>query len=114
MTYRAGQKGRNRAWKSEDDRELMALRRQGKTWAKVGEAMGRSRNSVQARAERLMWGSDEVYTRLRIPASWTEPPSTVLAEREQRVGARERMSLTASLCGDPPPGYSALDQRVRA
>ena len=33
-----------------------------------------------------------------------------LAERDKRL-ARNPVSLTAALCGDPLPGYSALDNR---
>jgi hypothetical protein len=39
----------------------------------------------------------------------TVPPE-VLAQREARRDARERQSVTSLLCGDPPPGFSALDQ----
>ena len=53
----------------------------------------------------------EYYTRhvggldIRIVAD----PSA-LAERDKRL-ARNPVSLTAALCGDPLPGYSALDNR---
>lgn len=32
-------------------------------------------------------------------------------DRERRREARDRQDLTASVLGDPPPGYSALDRR---
>jgi hypothetical protein len=37
-------------------------------------------------------------------------PSIVLIEREARLALAPR-SLTALICGDPPPGRSALDKR---
>lgn len=37
-----------------------------------------------------------------------------LAERAVLRDASERRDLTATLCGDPPPGYSALDRRSGA
>jgi hypothetical protein len=39
--------------------------------------------------------------------------AAALAERERRQAAALRQSITAKLCGDPPPGFSALDKRQR-
>lgn len=38
-------------------------------------------------------------------------PEGVIADRDARLYARDRTSVTAFLCGDPPPGFSALDRR---
>ena len=38
-------------------------------------------------------------------------PSAVLEERERRKAAADRRDYTAIFCNDPPPGYSALDQK---
>ena len=38
-------------------------------------------------------------------------PEQILAERDHRL-ALEHDSLTAALCGDPKPGYSALHRRM--
>ena len=38
-------------------------------------------------------------------------PSKTLLDREARERARDSQTLTASIFGDPPPGYSALDRR---
>jgi hypothetical protein len=40
-------------------------------------------------------------------------PARVLAERLQRQLALAARDLTARICGDPPPGYSALDVKLR-
>lgn len=37
-------------------------------------------------------------------------PADVLADRDRRA-ALEPVSITAAVCGDPPPGRSALDQK---
>lgn len=37
-------------------------------------------------------------------------PAHVLAARERRNDALDRRDLTGLLCGDPPPGFSALDR----
>lgn len=39
------------------------------------------------------------------------PSEQAYAELERRSAARGRQDLTASVFGDPPPGYSALDRR---
>ena len=41
------------------------------------------------------------------------PRPRTLAERAARDEARDKRNLTAVFFGDPPPGYSALDQRRR-
>lgn len=39
------------------------------------------------------------------------PTEQAFNELERRNAARHRQDLTASVFGDPPPGYSALDKR---
>lgn len=39
-------------------------------------------------------------------------PEEVVAERDVRRAAADRRDLTATLLGDPPPGYSARDRRA--
>ena len=45
----------------------------------------------------------------------TEPrkqiPSQVLEAQQRRLDAENRRNLTASVFGDPPPGFSALDKK---
>ena len=43
---------------------------------------------------------DNVYTRV---------PPEVLEDRNRRLMARMQMDLTGQICGDPIPGFSALD-----
>lgn len=38
--------------------------------------------------------------------------SAALIERDRRKDAADRRDLTATFCGDPPVGYSALDRKV--
>lgn len=40
-----------------------------------------------------------------------QAPEEVLAERDRRKEL-QRQSIVSALCGDPLPGYSALDQRT--
>lgn len=40
-----------------------------------------------------------------------EIPATTLLNREIRSAAMDRRTTTQFICGDPPPGFSALDRR---
>ncbi len=47
---------------------------------------------------------------LTIVRRMSEPiPAPVLADRDRRINLP--LTTTAALCGDPPPGYSALDRK---
>jgi hypothetical protein len=59
-----------------------------------------------------------VHARGDKPAQVTVPPSfapspLALAERDRREALRDQQSLTAAFFGDPLPGMSALDRRLR-
>ena len=76
--------------------------------AGIALCLGKHFNSVAARLE--FYG----------PSFWSRRPSGSLraseyelAERDARRKAADRRDLTAVICGDPPPGYSALDRRDR-
>ena len=45
--------GVRRAWTDQDDEMLINLRRQGRSFSKIAEVMGRSKNSVELRGARL-------------------------------------------------------------
>jgi hypothetical protein len=47
---------------------------------------------------------------VRGPISYAEPPDEVVDERNFRHNLKP-VSLTAAICGDPKPGYSALDRK---
>lgn len=46
--------------------------------------------------------------------SWAHVPKNVLADREARLLAADRRNFTQTFFGDPPKGYSALDQARNA
>jgi hypothetical protein len=39
-------------------------------------------------------------------------PDNLLAERDALAAAREQRALTGYFCGDPPPGFSALNGKT--
>ena len=83
------------------------------------EEEARERHRAQVRAyqqrRRLAKRAGNVELQPRAPAIQdhrvdVEPPPEVLAERDQRM-CLFHTSPTQALCGDPLPGYSALDRR---
>jgi transposase len=83
--------------------------------------MDASGDSVADIAERLGLSIDQArYALYRArregrdddaPVSSRAPPHAVLVDRERRIAARNRQTLTGELFGDPPPGFSMLDRR---
>ena len=67
--------------------------------------MASKRQQAEIRGARAF--SDPMWDRARNP-----PAPGALNERDRRALLRPR-SLTAAICGDPLPGYSALDRRGR-
>lgn len=77
--------------------------------ALIAHELKRSIGSIQAR---LHARGPAFAVKLR--SSMVEPrkPADVFTDRQLRADARDRMNLTGSILGDPPPGYSALDERT--
>lgn len=110
--------------------EAIELRRRGASWFDLRRALGlRSENGVRYRldpefAARMRFHNsvggkrrrDERRARRSIvvgsagAAEHVRPPPEVLAERDATLSLPR--TLTSLLCGDPPPGRSALDRRV--
>jgi hypothetical protein len=90
-------------WSLRLRRQARQLRRAGKRDDEIGALIGRS--------------AREVANELRLP-QWEPPTKPALrvvrvdrrAEWLHRLALRPR-DLTAAICGDPLPGYSALDRR---
>lgn len=92
-------------------------------YALIAASLGRSQGSVRARHEKCgpSFLSNSPQDRLRmteraVPGhapGMTYVPHRVLELREVRNAALERRDTTAQLMNDPPPGFSALDERER-
>ena len=75
----------------------------------IADAIGRTVASVITRFHDYgpsFAHKDHDVTRRPPPA-----PNSEEIERRNRFAALDRRDLTASVFGDPPPGYSALDKR---
>lgn len=77
-----------------------------RVWRSIATEIGRTRDAVADRYMRYgaRFGSMK-------PASPRQAPAELVAERARRAAAADRMSLTSTFFGDPPPGFSALDRR---
>lgn len=92
-------------WAADELERLKELNQMGVYQRDAAEDLGRSVNAIQQQSKRL-------------GLSWKPRP----AERRPMASSEARepaifvptfihSNLTARLCGDPPPGRSALDQR---
>ena len=87
-------------------RQMLAAR------AKDSEFRSRLGRSMKAAKTRILYDASSAE-RYLMADLYPRPlvPDELLEDRDRRASAR--LSLTARFCGDPPPGYSALDQRQR-
>lgn len=87
------------------------MAREGSTNADIALAVGMSVASV----EQKLIGMDRPRKRVAKPCNYItraeKAPQSVLDERERRQAAIDQRGLCAALLGDPPRGYSALDQK---
>jgi hypothetical protein len=111
-----------RHWTPEQDAQLLELRSQGLQYRKISQILGRSVDALDRR-HRLLIMSDAARAEMREHknelrrvnrmhkerAAPINIPEDVWAERNARITAPRTVS--ASLLGDPPPGYSALDRK---
>lgn len=111
-----------RHWTPEQDAQLMELRSQGLQYRKISQILGRSIDALDRR-HRLLIMSDAARAEMREHknelrrvnrthndrAAPINIPNDVWAERNARLTAPRTVS--ASILGDPPPGYSALDRK---
>jgi hypothetical protein len=98
-----------RAWSDDDVASMIRMREQGKTWREIDAAMGRTQGGSQ-----LKYAASKAPSKLSagsIGGGRVELSAEQAANLRARKDAENRMSLTATLFGDPPPGYSALDRR---
>jgi hypothetical protein len=107
-------------WTDEQWTQAQALRAAGHTTKQIADAMGLTRKQVGKKFE--VRGEARLAREKRRGAQFryvkplfdmtgrATPPEDVLRERDARIGALHRRPIGAQLMGDPPPGYSALDQ----
>lgn len=95
-------------WTEQEWAEAQQMRREGRSYRIIAELLGRSGKSVQDKFARES-GRRERET-VRVSAA--RPTDEMLEQVNRKYEALARRNLTASLMGDPPPGFSALEQRA--
>lgn len=97
-------------WTPDEFDRAITMRNDGFDHTEIAAALGRSQTSVQSKFE-----NDR---RARIGRPIEGAKSRVLSDRQQDERARrsdgyDARDLTSQIMGDPPRGFSALDQRGR-
>lgn len=96
-------------WTDEMVNRAVQLRRDGSTFDEIARLLGLKR-------------AQSVYTKLhqagllaakRQNSNGAKASTCALADRDRRAEAATRRTQTQEFCGDPPPGYSALDQKQK-
>lgn len=99
-------------WTAEEWAQAQKLRASGSTYPMIAKELGRSPESVMFRFARMRDGQG---TKLHLDAQIdvvARPTPEMFERRNYRLLAESKRDLTAALFGDPPPGFSALEQRV--
>lgn len=118
---------KNFLWTDEDTQTLIAMQAAGHSHADIGRAVNRSGPSVKEkwrwirRSAEIMEARRERTNGVRREnrrSESAEPnhivirqqpvPDQLFVDRERRLSAQR--TITGFLCGDPPPGFSALDR----
>lgn len=98
----------SRPWTPLEYSEAIKLSRQGLSYTEIGKRIGRSDRSIEAKFRQR----DRVPRHSIIqPVQRVNPSDSALLDRDRRA-ALKHGSVTALFCGDPLPGYSALDQSL--
>ncbi|MGM4987391.1 hypothetical protein [Tardiphaga sp. 841_E9_N1_2] len=95
------------SWTAEEDAKLLLLREQKMRWGDIAHEFDRPRSSCAGRYADLT--DPPVCTNL--VADRTIVPAERFIDRDRRINCAPR-DLTASMFGDPKPGFSALERRA--
>lgn len=118
---------KTRVWTAEMVAHAQQLVGKGMTYADVDRRLNLRRGATAAKLSVYSWSEEKRSARrdqinewrrgkprqatANFVASVQSIPAEVIADRDRRM-ALERSTVTATCCGDPLPGYSALDQRT--
>jgi hypothetical protein len=93
-------------WTSAEVVEAKRLKKQGFSFREIGHRLGLVPSQVEAKLNYIE--SDNGPRHFELPQR-IEPSPEALADRDMRIAAEPRRSITGILCGDPVPGFSAHD-----
>jgi hypothetical protein len=99
-------------WSADELEQLVNLRRQaGLDWSEIAIRLDRTESGVKSKMKYIQYEAERSAKQPSVPFEREPIPDSVLIDRARRLAASAR-DLTASICGDPPRGYSALDRRM--
>jgi hypothetical protein len=101
----SGVKVPRRSWTDSEIKRAAAMRAAGYSYPKIDRALGRRSGATQQRLEIAGNGLKDHVRPFHVP-------DDLLIERDALAAARELRALTENFCGDPPPGYSALNGKT--
>lgn len=99
-------------WDAEELERAHALKAAGFGYEQIGAALGRTTGSVVTAIQKRLVNPHAYASGIgRGDQVLLKPDERLLAARDARAAASEARTITATLMGDPPPGYSALDRK---
>jgi hypothetical protein len=102
--------GRGKAWTEKETELARQMLTEKKPESEFQRVLGRSKSQVYQRIFRLKSSIDSLdWLKLPMQKRVAVPPES-WADASRRLNAPR--TLSAWICGDPAPGYSALDQRM--
>ena len=102
-----------RSWSDDDLAAMIRMREVERCrWSDIDRAFGRTPGSCCAKYESLR--REKLPTHPSDAGGRIEVTCQQQANRIARKQAEAQRDLTAAVFGDPPPGYSALDQKPGA
>lgn len=119
---------KNQLWTDEETKVLVRMKAAGNSYDEIARGLGRKNLSVQerwywinmseakraARRTRMNVQRREKRSAESTDIKWAVVkqvvPDYLFIDRERRLAAQR--TITGFLCGDPPPGFSALDRKM--
>lgn len=98
-----------RRWTAHEVMRARRMRKTGHSYASIDIALDRRLGSTQQKLLAEQNTKPGPMKQMRVVGSFRAPPE-VLAERDARSAANDLRDTTATFCGDPPKGYSALER----
>lgn len=98
-----------RQWTPDEYARLFNLKRSDKSLAEIAVHLGRSVWAVRTKLTHF----ERVGSSLQRPQAEGQAyraSQEAMDDRDRRREARDRQTVTQAFCGDPPPGFSALER----
>jgi hypothetical protein len=92
------------SWSMKEFQQALRMKRQGVSCADIATALGRNRAAVEAKLNCCKKAS------AKVPIAHLTQGQIAPLEGQIKPNTARHRNLTATICGDPPIGHSALDR----